>query len=152
MRTPRRLRHIAAGSLLRRHGALIGTGHTLAGQPLANLLGPPPTPIAYCRQRIGQHRRLGVKAITEDMQGMPKPLRRHLDTAYPVHAQAARGLGCFGQAINTVMISQGDHAHACLGHTTHQLGGRQAAIGGGTVHMQVNNQECSPGTDNDMPQ
>ncbi len=129
--------------LLDRPSAFQSARHALRFEPLSNLLGPAPAPFVQLRDRLLQCRCIGGKPIAQYMNGSPVPQARELDAIDQLHTQRLRGSPRLGEAVDGVVVGKRQQLDAAPVGALHQLGGRQHAIGGGAVAMQIDDHQVT---------
>lgn len=88
----------------------------------------------------GRHqcRSLGIEAITQHMDGGAAPGTGQFHAIDQLHAQRPGGLACLGQALDGVVVGQGEDSHAFLIRPGNHRRRRQGAVGSRTVAVQIN--------------
>lgn len=136
MRPRRRVAAVAQG-LLDRPRALQRTGHTLGSKPPVDFLGARPAAPVQGFGRLAQGSGVEVETVAQHMNGGTAPGAGQLDTVDQFDTESSGRLVGFRQAFQGVVVGQRQQPDAFLVGPLHQGGGREHAIGGGTVAMQI---------------
>lgn len=137
MRTGRRVAAVAQ-LLLDRSGALQRVGHALERQFAAYFFGPQPAAIVQIGNGRHQWRGRDVKTVAQDMNGRAAPGAGQFDAIDQMHPQGRGGTTRLFQAFEGVVVSQRQDSHAFFKRTRNQYRGRQGAVGGRAVAVQIN--------------
>lgn len=133
-------RRIAAVAqfLLDRPGPFEGTRHAFERELATYFFGTQPATVVQFADGLDQRRRIDVETVTQHMNGRPTPGAGQFDAIDQLHPQFLRREASLVQAFQGVMIGQGQDSHAFLERTRNQSRGRQGAIGGRAVAVQIN--------------
>lgn len=136
MRPRRRVAAVAQGPLDRPR-ALQRPGHTLGRQPSVDFLGARPAAAVQGFGGLAQGSGVEVETVAQHMNGGTAPGAGQLDTVDQFDTESSGRLVGFRQAFQGVVVGQRQQPDAFLVGPLHQGGGREHAIGGGTVAMQI---------------
>lgn len=117
--------------------ALQRTGHTLGRKPPVDFLGARPAAPVQGFGRLAQGSGVEVETVAQHMNGGTAPGAGQLDTVDQFDTESSGRLVGFRQAFQGVVVGQRQQPDAFLVGPLHQGGGREHAIGGGTVAMQI---------------
>lgn len=87
--------------------------------------------------RLAQGSGVEVETVAQHMNGGTAPGAGQLDTVDQFDTESSGRLVGFRQAFQSVVVGQRQQPDAFLVGPLHQGGGREHAIGGGTVAMQI---------------
>lgn len=135
---PRRCIAAVPQFLLDRPGAFQRSRHALEGQLAADLLRTQPATFMEFFDGLHQCRSASIEAITQHMDGGAAPGTGQLDAIDQLHAQLLRRLTGLVQPFEGVVVGQGQDSHASLVRTRNQNRGRQGAVGGRAMAVQIN--------------
>jgi len=119
-------------------GALKGVGHTFKAELAAYFLGPQPTAIVQIGDGLHQRRSGLIEAVAKHMNGGTAPGTRQFHAVDQLHAQRMGRAAGFIEAFEGVVVGQRQDSHAFFKRTRNQYRGRQGAVGGRTVAVQIN--------------
>lgn len=136
MRSRRRVAAVAQGPLDRPR-AVQGAGHALGRQAPVDFLGARPAPLVQGLGGPAQGLGLQSEAITEHVDGGTAPGTGQFDAVDQLDTEPGRRRMGFRQALQGVVVGQRQQPDALLMGSLHQGGGRENAVGGGTVAMQI---------------
>lgn len=137
-------RRIAAVAQLALDGPspLQGARHALGCQPPVDLLGAGPAPVVQVRDSGGKRRRIVAEAVAKHMDGRPTPGAGQLHAVDQLHVQTSGGRASLRQPFEGVVIGQRQHPDTPFVGARHQRGGRQGAVGGCAVAVQIDVHEA----------
>ena len=118
-------------------GAGIGPLDALGRKAPADLLGPPAPIVAQAQQAGGEVRGHWIDAQAKDVDGPPPPADGDLDPGDQRQPQLLRGGLGLHQAIQGVVIGEGQDPNSNRGGTRHQFRGPKGAVGGGGMGVKV---------------